>query len=271
VVVDPTGKFAYVANSFGNSVSAYSIDANGALTPVTGSPFAAGSESVRVTVNPTGKFAYVANLGDNTISAYRIGSNGALTPVKGSPFAAGGGTESVTVDPTGQFAYVGSEIDGVFAYSIGANGALTPVPGSPFAAGSGPFSVVVTPLVPFAASSATLTTTVGPPLTFDLNDSFTLGANSNGIDPVTEKITLKIGTHSVMIPAGDFTQMPDGSFAFDGTIKGVSYDITIVPLGNNQFTLTANGTGVDLSSLGKRVTTVLTIGIDSGTVKADHE
>jgi 6-phosphogluconolactonase len=316
VVIDPTGKFAYVANSFGNSVSAYSIDAKGALTPVTGSPFAAGSESVRVTVDPTGKFAYVANLGGNTVSAYSIGSNGALTPLTGSPFAAGGGTESVTVDPTGQFAYVGSEVDGVFAYSIGSNGALTPVTGSPFAGsftisvaidptakfayatsfsgntllaysigsngaltpitgspfatGSGPFSVVVTPLVPFAASSATLTTTTGSPPTFDLNESFTLGANSNGIDPVTEKITLKIGTLSVTIPAGKFTQMPDGTFAFNGTIKGVSYNITIVPLGNNQFQLTAAGTGVDLSKLGKRVTTVLTIGIDTGTVKAHH-
>ena len=105
----------------------------------------------------------------------------------------------------------------------------------------------------------------------DLNDSFTLGTNSNGIDPVAEKITLKIGTLSVTLPAGKFTQMPDGTFAFNGTINGVSYNITIVPLGNNQFKLTANGTGVDLSSLGKRPTTVLTIGIDSGTVEAHHK
>jgi hypothetical protein len=33
VAVDPTGKFAYVANLGGNNVSAYSIGANGALTP----------------------------------------------------------------------------------------------------------------------------------------------------------------------------------------------------------------------------------------------
>ena len=36
-------QFAYVANGTSNNVSAYSIGANGALTPVPGSPFAAGS------------------------------------------------------------------------------------------------------------------------------------------------------------------------------------------------------------------------------------
>jgi DNA-binding beta-propeller fold protein YncE len=54
VAVDPTGKFAYVANAFGNNVSAYSIGANGALTPVTGSPFAAGTAPFSVAVDPTG-------------------------------------------------------------------------------------------------------------------------------------------------------------------------------------------------------------------------
>jgi 6-phosphogluconolactonase len=50
--VDPLGRFAYVANSFGNNVSAYSIGANGALTPVAGSPFAAGSGPDPVAVDP---------------------------------------------------------------------------------------------------------------------------------------------------------------------------------------------------------------------------
>jgi len=40
----------------------------------------------------------------------------------------------------------------------------------------------------------------GPPPGFDLNESFTLGKNTNGINPVTEKVTLQIGTFSVTIP-----------------------------------------------------------------------
>src|ERR1700733_3725837 len=99
-------QFAYVANDSSNNVSAYSIGSNGALTPVPGSPFAAGPGANSVVVDPTGKFAYVANANTNNVSAYSIGSNGALTPIPGSPFAAGPGANSVAVDRTGKFAYV---------------------------------------------------------------------------------------------------------------------------------------------------------------------
>src|SRR5260370_2613698 len=81
------GEFAYVANVKSNTVSAYSVGSNGALTPVPGSPFATGHDPMSVTVVPTGWFAYVVNINDSTISAFSIGSNGALTPVPGSPFA----------------------------------------------------------------------------------------------------------------------------------------------------------------------------------------
>ncbi|MHB1550209.1 MAG: beta-propeller fold lactonase family protein, partial [Vulcanimicrobiaceae bacterium] len=87
-------KFAYVTNASGvGSVSAYTINAaTGALTPVVGSPFAAGSSSPSgssspwgVAVDPTGKFAYVANYDATNISAYTINAaTGALTPVAGS-------------------------------------------------------------------------------------------------------------------------------------------------------------------------------------------
>jgi 6-phosphogluconolactonase len=270
VAVDPTGKFAYVANSgnfpFSNgNVSAYSIGANGALTPVPGSPFLAGIEPFSVAVDPTGKFAYVANPFRNNVFAYSIGANGALTPVPGSPFLAGFMPVSVAVDPTGKFAYVANEFSdypgNVSAYSIGANGALTPVPGSPFAAGSGPQSVAITPLVPFATSFAKLEISARG---FDLKESFTLGTNSNGINPVTEDVTLQIGTFSVTIPAGSFEQKPNGRFDFKGVINDVKLKAQIVPLGNNIVTFNAEGKGVDLTGLTNPVTVVLTIGTDSG-------
>jgi Domain of unknown function (DUF932) len=61
------GEFAYVANVKSNTVSAYSVGSNGALTPVPGSPFATGHDPMSVTVVPTGRFAYVVNIDDSTI------------------------------------------------------------------------------------------------------------------------------------------------------------------------------------------------------------
>jgi hypothetical protein len=213
-------------------------------------------------VDPTGKFAYVANEGGNNVSAYNIAANGALVPVPGSPFAAGSFPLSVAVDPTGKFAYVANDNDNnVSAYSIVANGALTQLSGSPFTAGNSPALVAITPLVPFASSFAKLKIAQD---SFGLKDSFTLGANSNGINPVTEKVTLQIGTFSVIIPAGSFTHV-FGGFKFEGAINGVRLGVQIVPLGNNLFTFKAVGRGVDLTSLTNPVTVVLTIGINTGT------
>ena len=126
MAVDPRGKFAYVVNYEGGNVSAYTINAtSGALTPVTGSPFGAGTNPDGVTVDPKGKFAYVSNGGSNSqgnVSAYTINATtGALTPVAGSPFGAGSYSNGVAVDPKGKFAYVANLGSGnVSAYTINA-------------------------------------------------------------------------------------------------------------------------------------------------------
>jgi len=112
VTVDPSGKFAYVTNSFngtgGNSVPAYSINATtGALTRIDADGtlagiqnFPAGSGPRAVSVDPAGKFAYVANNGGG-VSAYTINATtGALTAVAGSPFTAGTIPRSVTTTGT---------------------------------------------------------------------------------------------------------------------------------------------------------------------------
>jgi 6-phosphogluconolactonase len=59
VAVDLLRRFVYVANAGNNDVSAYSIGANGALTAVAGSPFAAGRTPQSVAVNLLGRFVYV--------------------------------------------------------------------------------------------------------------------------------------------------------------------------------------------------------------------
>jgi DNA-binding beta-propeller fold protein YncE len=66
------------------------------LTPIAGSPFAAGSNPGTVAVEHTGNFAYVTNLGSNNVSVYAINAaTGALTEIASSPFAAGNGPVSV--------------------------------------------------------------------------------------------------------------------------------------------------------------------------------
>ena len=100
VAVDPSGKFAYVANFSPSNVSAYSINAvTGALSAV-GAAVAAGKSPVSVTADPSGKFAYVANVNSDDVSAYSINpATGALSAV-GAAAAAGTGPVSVTTTGT---------------------------------------------------------------------------------------------------------------------------------------------------------------------------
>jgi 6-phosphogluconolactonase (cycloisomerase 2 family) len=178
VTVDPSGKFAYVANLNSSDVSAYTINAiTGALTQIlcgvgsicNGNNFLAGAGPHSVTVDPSGKFAYTANANSSDVSAYTINtSTGELIPIlcgggagcNGNNFLAGSFPYSVTVDPTSKFAYTANEgSSDVSAYTINAStGALTQIlcgggagcNGNNFLAGTGPYSVTIDPSGKFA-------------------------------------------------------------------------------------------------------------------------
>jgi 6-phosphogluconolactonase (cycloisomerase 2 family) len=104
VVVDPTGKFAYVANASSNNVSMYNIDGTtGDLMSV--GTVAAGTQPSSLAVDPSGKFVYVTNFVSNDVWMYTIdGTTGTLTPI--GTMAAGQYPTSIAVHPSGKFTYV---------------------------------------------------------------------------------------------------------------------------------------------------------------------
>jgi 6-phosphogluconolactonase len=152
VAVDPSGKFAYVADGdnpgSAGSVSMYTVNATtGSLTSI--GTIASGTTPVSVVVDPAGKFAYVTNNGSNDVSMYTInGTTGALTSI--GTIAAGTDPVSVAVDSAGKFAYVtNSNSNDVSMYTINATtGALTSI--GTIAAGTGPVSVAADPAGKFA-------------------------------------------------------------------------------------------------------------------------
>lgn len=84
MAIHASGHFAYVANSLngvgGNSVSAFSVNADtGAITPIE-SGYAAGTHPSYVSVSPSGTHLYVSNVSSNDIVIYAIHpTNGSLT------------------------------------------------------------------------------------------------------------------------------------------------------------------------------------------------
>lgn len=254
-------------------MSAYTINSTtGALSPIGGSPFAAGTRPYDVAVDPSGKFAYVVNNISNDVSAYTINmATGALSPVSGSPFSTGSAPISVAVDPSGKFAYVANNnSNSVSAYSINsATGALSPIGGSPFTTGHIPLGVTIARQspVPFAAFMVEGDIALAPPGTFAVNGNFTLGGGSNGINPLTEGVVLQVGNFFRTIPAGSFIShpaQPNGraSFTFQSEIDRL--DVRITQLDGGTFQLEAEGEGASLTRIGNPATVSLTIGDDGG-------
>ncbi|MFC4117072.1 beta-propeller fold lactonase family protein [Nonomuraea zeae] len=109
IITSPDGRFVYVASpapGAGNTppgdgaVSGFSVGADGALTPVKGSPVPAGIGPVGITTSPDGRFLY-ASTGDpgdgnpddgldGALSAFGLGAAGTMRPLPGSPFTSGG-------------------------------------------------------------------------------------------------------------------------------------------------------------------------------------
>jgi 6-phosphogluconolactonase (cycloisomerase 2 family) len=132
MVVDPSGRLAYVANGGGGvpyNVAMYTINSTtGALTSI--GTIAAGTDPISVAVDPAGKFAYVANWTgydtDGSVSMYTIdATTGGLTPI--GTIATGLSPTSIAIHPSAKFAYVtNSGSNSVSMYSIdSATGTLT--------------------------------------------------------------------------------------------------------------------------------------------------
>ena len=125
----PSGKFAYVSNGNGQSVSVFLVDPGTGALIAEGPPVAVQQIPIALAFDGTGNFLYVGNNASNTISAFVVDPiTGNLTPHSGSPFTplGGNGPAWMSVDPTNQYLYVvnqGSDTVGVLA--IDAAGGLS--------------------------------------------------------------------------------------------------------------------------------------------------
>jgi len=134
------GKFLYTANpdASRSSISGFSVDLGGPLTPLSGPPFPIPVSNY-IATDQTGAYLYVTS-GTNIVGYAIDATTGALTELPGFPVASGVNAYSITIDPGNQFLYVANDgAANVTGFRLDAStGALTPMAGSPFPAGNHP-------------------------------------------------------------------------------------------------------------------------------------
>ncbi len=167
MVVDPLGRFAYVANPVSNAsdlstISMYTIDSTtGILSPTTPATVHAGWYPQGIAIDPLGRFVYTANSDDSSISMFTINqTTGVLTPTTPATVSTMLPGELLsqpgflTVDPTGKFLYAPAlDSDGatVSMYTIDqTTGLLTPTSPATVPTDGIPFQAVITPSGKFA-------------------------------------------------------------------------------------------------------------------------
>ena len=128
-----------------NTVAAFTVQSDGSLSPVPGSPFATGGAGKGAIVGsqgsiqatPDGRFIIAVDAGSNQVSVLRILPGGGLLQVPGGT-ASSGGIEPVSVAVHGDLVYVANEGDGTTGSDYSGlrllpGGRLAPIPGSTFA------------------------------------------------------------------------------------------------------------------------------------------
>jgi 6-phosphogluconolactonase len=217
MVVDPSGKFAYVATGGGATpfgVEMYTINVTtGVLTSI--GTIATGTDPVSVAVDPSGRFAYVVNQNygsAGSVSMYAINATtGALAST--GTIAAGTDPVSVTVDPTSKFAYVtNSGSNDVSMYTIDVTtGALTSM--GTIAGGTAPVSLAVDPAGKFAY----------------VTNSGSNDVSMYTINGTTGSLTL-IGTIAAGLSPSSIAIHPSGNFAY--VTNSGSNDVSMYTIGS---------------------------------------
>jgi 6-phosphogluconolactonase len=161
-----------------NTIAAFDRHADGTLTPIVGSPFAAGGAGTggrvgsqgALQLSGDGRYLLAVDAGSNQISVLRIRHDGSLAPVQNGVVSSNG-VEPVSVAVHGRLVYVANAGDGGSNYTgftLNGGGHLRPLAGSTVALpdGSSPGDVL------FSGDGTRL---LGVRVNTSLIDSFNVG------------------------------------------------------------------------------------------------
>jgi 6-phosphogluconolactonase len=130
----PDGRFLLVTERTSNSIDVFSVQTDGALSPIKVNP-SAGAGAFAVAFAPDGT-ALVSETGTTApnssgISSYSVRTDGTLMPISTSVPTLGAANCWNAVTKNGQFVYTSnSGSSSISGFSIGRGGALTAIPGT---------------------------------------------------------------------------------------------------------------------------------------------
>jgi len=228
LAVTPDGKQVYAGCEA--SIVIVDVASNSVVAQINQPEVPGGGETMNfgIAITPDGTKAYAVDVITNTVEVI----NTATRTMEGPLIAVTGEPESLAITPDSKRVYVpgGFFVGAATVIDTATNTVVNPsVPVGPDPSGITIFNLNA-PFAQFHVNNFNILDDQAPTghAVVSLSGTFIPGANSNGIDPVHQAVTLEIGNFSLFIPAGSFHASSDGlSFKFTGLIKGVSVEFAI--------------------------------------------
>jgi len=148
--------YAYTANNWVDTVSAFSIDPSDGSLSLIGS-YGAGDGPSSVTSDKQNKFLFVSNSGTSSLSSFSINADGTLVSIETIPIGTAQAYD-LEIDPTGRFAYVaciGTPNGAVWAIAVASDGTLSSIGSYPLDQGTIALSVDLNGRFLYSVSSYT--------------------------------------------------------------------------------------------------------------------
>lgn len=266
----PNGLTLYIAGGETQDVSAIATSSNTVTATI---PFTGLPEGIAVT--PDGSRAYVSSIQLISGSATSVGIiDTAANTLEATSIAVGSSGSSdgailcpcLAITPDGALVYVTNNGDStVSVIDTSMNAVVHTV-----TVGSNPAGIAIANLnAPF--SNLTIKGLTVNQNGFAENGTFSLGANSTGIDLAHQPFTVTVDGFSLTIPAGSFKQVGGNMhFVFNGAINGTPVSVNLIATGgtSTDFKFSLSVTGVDLTGQPNPATVGLKIGSNSGSTTA---
>ena len=118
IAFHPSGRFAYVVNEMGNTVTAFGYDAGtGQLTSIQTigtlpAGFAGESTTAEIHVHPSGRFVYASNRGHDSIASFSVAPETGRLTATGCMVTGGKTPRSFCLDPAGRYLLAANQESG---------------------------------------------------------------------------------------------------------------------------------------------------------------
>lgn len=248
VAFTPDGTRAYVTSSLNHSDVVQVIDTS---TLSVSAEFTTPAPNFWVAISPDGTRAYVTT--QQVLEGQDLGGQDMFTVADTT-------TNSVVATvPAGLgFGQVALTSDGILAYVAGYYDGTVSAIGTPSNTVAGtvtgfnaPLGVAVLPTVSFSNFTPKVQSFSGTSSGIDFKATFVQGPiNPGPLNPVAQRVAVRVGSYFVSIPPGSFKLGSKGTFTYQGTIDGVPLQSRLSPTGANSYSFQLEATGVSPTNTG---------------------